>query len=59
MSFFCAANLVHHLFLNKELRKNPKHHLGYASATVSNSFEVVANELTIFSHEHKAKRESG
>lgn len=56
---FCAANRVHYLFLNKESRKDPKHHLSCASARVSISFEVVANELTIFSHEHKGKRESG
>lgn len=54
-----AANRVHHLSLNQESKKNPKHLPGRASATVSNSSEVVANELSIFSHEHKGKRESG
>lgn len=55
--FFCVAKHVHHLPLNKESRKNPKHLLGRASAKVSNSSEVVANELSIFSHQHKGKKE--
>lgn len=38
-------------------KKSPKHLLGRAPAAVSNSSEVVANELSIFSHEHKEKRE--